>query len=449
MDHRDDDLEASLALLLVGEGTNLKVFEPRTSKLLYQWKIFEAQTIHGIVASQDVTASENDLQLVIWGGSSLTLLTGRTVKNLFASDVDDIDVTELAVSAPDWILEIIISPSDRSCVLITGHNTLLRATLGQGNSVSLNLLSSPSRSILYSAHLIWEQTSGLVLVAAGTVFGEIIVWRCTVYTDPLLPEGYEILCTLTGHEGSIFGINISPLVDKDGKKTRLLASCSDDRTIRVWDIFDLSVVHAEQSEDRDKTTFEPSLARETGFGDSAAWSMNRYLAMAMGHASRIWGVRFYETGGSTVRLISIGEDSTAQRWQLESWQKLLHVDTFTFHSGKHIFSLAVQTKAGTSLATGGADGKISYYELPTIGTVTGNNLVTEPRLCDERRPRDEQEQQQKENESEKEQDEESQWDLESILASLPSKLVQNMPSLEPAASEESQEDVSNLFLFMI
>ncbi|RDW87487.1 hypothetical protein BP5796_03181 [Coleophoma crateriformis] len=376
-------------LILAGEGCFLKVIEAETSRLICQCKIFEAQAIHGLALSENAESGNDiDLQLVIWGGSCLTLLNRQTFQSILSRAV--CSVTELEVSTPDWILDVALSPSGHGCVLLTAHNTILRATITRDcKSVSFESLPSPSRSILYSAHLIYESPT-LILVAAGTVFGEIIVWQCALSKTDSAPTS-KTLCTLVGHEGSIFGVNISPEVtDRSGTKTRLLASCSDDRTIRVWDIFDLAKVCAE---DDNSTSTAAPLPRETGFGENdqsgSSRSTSAYLAMAMGHASRIWGVRFYQPeslmNDSSINLLSFGEDATTQRWSLSSWNafqissaqagvctnlpkaSLLHGETFAYHRGKHIFSAAISRPDGPQLhlASGGADGRIPIYQIST------------------------------------------------------------------------------------
>jgi WD40 repeat protein len=369
---------------LAGEGCFLKVLEGATSKLICQIKVFGSQTIHGIVC-RELARKENEQEVIIWGGFSLLVLRRRDFEKLLHQNVSSIE--ESATTVSDWILDVAISPSGDSCVLITAHNTVIQARLQENvQLLKFEILNSPSRSILYSAHLIWESESS-VLVAAGTVFGEIIAWRCSVPSDKASPIS-RVLATFTGHEGSIFGVNISPpVLDQYGKSTRLLASCSDDRTIRVWDIYGA----VSNSADYPDTPSEAGL-RETGFGENQrqgaqSGTVDQCLAMVMGHASRIWHVKFEATSSqlsktSPIGVFSFGEDSTAQKWSLKYASEtqgihdfdlktdpdrhatLSHLKSFAFHSGKHIWSTATYLPKGTIefLATGGADGKISLYK---------------------------------------------------------------------------------------
>ena len=62
------------------------------------------------------------------------------------------------------------------------------------------------------------------MLASGTVFNEVHVWKIMNRNE----DGDGIVShRLTGHEGVIFGVRFSP----DG---HMLASVSDDRTIRIW-----------------------------------------------------------------------------------------------------------------------------------------------------------------------------------------------------------------------
>jgi WD40 repeat protein len=227
---------------------------------------------------------------------------------------------------------------------------------------------------------------GVILVAGGTVFGEIIVWK--YYIDASGPSRWEVLYVFTGHEGSIFGVDISPeICIAPDVKIRLLASCSDDRTIRVWDITDRPLaVGAKDGDEIDSKTLAE--ARETGFGgNSEAKQGNRNdslkcVAVAMGHVSRIWHVKFtnrtssFSTAANSIEVHSFGEDCSRQRWELaldrKRWLRtckaqgdgtvgtLRHCITETCHSGRNIWSAAVLCRGDQEplIATGGADGRI-------------------------------------------------------------------------------------------
>ncbi|KAH8650525.1 WD40-repeat-containing domain protein [Tricladium varicosporioides] len=371
-------------LLLAGEGSFLKIFEAETSRLLLQCQIFEEQDIHGIAISESVYQTKDELKVVIWGGKCVVLLSQVQLDTALSQGVTTL--VEKTTTVSDWILDVAIRIDDdrTSCVLVTAHNTVLRAKLlKNGKPLLLEELPSPSKSILYSAHIIWD-TSKRILIAAGTVFGEIIVWRCSILQDGQFSDS-QVLFTFTGHEGSIFGVHISPLVAGLGSVDgRLLASCSDDRTIRIWDLSESSY--------NTKSQNGSILPRETGFGENendgnSQTSNERCLATVMGHASRIWRVRVLVENSDfpeypSINILSFGEDATTQQWalnlnlepdslELERGSRkplapkasLTHANAFAFHSGKHIWSTALSSlqKGPEAVATGGADGKISLY----------------------------------------------------------------------------------------
>ncbi|KAL2146883.1 hypothetical protein VTI28DRAFT_1986 [Corynascus sepedonium] len=430
-------------LLLAGEDTWLKVYDVQTCRLLGQLRVFNSQPIHGIYVSK--SQKDGHTKLLIWGGHSVALLPHSSLQTLITGRSAPAAPVEL--HAPDWIYDGLLFPdtdldsaepnttTTTSGVLVTAHNEILPLLScstrdpGHPGGFSFGPLTSPSRPILYSASLALlsppsrqqqeeqqqqqqqqQRPGGAVLVAAGTVFGEIVVWK--YYGDhhhhnPAGQEGarlppWEVLFVFTGHEGSVFGVCISPELKDDG--LRLLASCSDDRTVRIWDI-------TERGQEDEKSSPSPAGnggngaavalldgARETGFGGTGATAgcsnaggddsqgenseargrdsvgdSARCVAVAMGHVSRIWHVKFGRVleGSESVEVYSFGEDCSRQKWELDlaPWRRsrskktmgaLCHRGTSTCHSGKNIWSAAVLKRGGNEplTATGGADGKI-------------------------------------------------------------------------------------------
>lgn len=425
---------SSYSLILAGEGCYLKIFEASTSNFLGQSKIFEDQAIHGIAVRHGEPADLNkdeDLDVVVWGGSSLSVLSRKDITVLLrlSNRLESLKDSSTSgygrtCAVSDWILDAAISPFKLDeFVLVTAHNTVLRANIRkESHQITLEALHSPPRPILYSARLIWE-SEDIVLVAAGTVFGEIIVWQCSVSTF-----GSRVLHTFTGHEGSIFGVDISPAVnDRDRKSTRLLASCSDDRTIRIWRL--------ELGKEAGGREFHALVARETGFGDNVEGeASSTCLAMALGHASRIWSVEFL-VKGSTISVMSFGEDATAQHWALDLEQsKLTHLNTFAYNTGKHVWSRTLLLNdESTKIATGGADGKISLFDIPHSASKVETLPLSPGQL---------------QNGSVQQTATESwSWDLENILENLPSisNHSHNVNDSPQPVSEPGVQQVDNEF----
>lgn len=401
--------------VLSGEDTCLKVYDAETQLLRASVRVFAAQPIQGISAPATTgEESSSSDSVLVWGGPLVTVLPVSVLAGLLCDGEDgrcstaEHTVPEGQVlRAPDWIYHGAVSAHQPDlAAVVTAHNEVIPLRRAGGPAgcgwAFGQLRSPPSRPILYSAQVRWTLGSE-ALVAAGTVFGEIIVWKCRLAGsrggDSDDEAAVEVLHVFTGHEGSIFGVDFSPEVVVDPvthAASRLLVSCSDDRTVRVWHVSDAGSAPGKSLADRPLTE-----ARETGFGENlsateleamASHPSAKPLAVAMGHVSRIWSVRFstkgidYTSSGGAVRslaLYSFGEDGTAQKWRLQFDEKsgnrppgsddtvlvagLTHRATFHNHDGKHVWSSALHFPAPPSaekelLATGGSDGQIQLVE---------------------------------------------------------------------------------------
>lgn len=374
--------------LLAGEDTDIKIYNAQSSCLCGQLSIFQAQSIHGIAVPPENVSTRQHRLILVWGGQSVKVVSGDTIEGIVSTQGSDQNSTTTGIAAearaPDWIFDGRISPfDDGRIVLLTAHNEVIQAQVDlQNSTLVFGGVQSPSRPILYSGNFFWV-SQNCVLVAAGTVFGEILVWKCYLGTPPGQNQKCEVLYVFTGHEGSIFGVHISPEIEiSTGEKKRLLASCSDDRTIRIWDITEK--IEQPTHEGAGEYDVHVSNVRETGFGNNVqaidhCESVTRCLASAMGHVSRIWQVEFPQDQplskpSDIVELYSFGEDATTQKWSLslKSTAKLTHQSTFANHCGKHIWSHALAYSGDNLLiGTGGADGKIalmgtSPYHSPTV-----------------------------------------------------------------------------------
>ncbi|KAH7320178.1 WD repeat protein [Stachybotrys elegans] len=363
--------------VLAAQDTELRVYEAESARLLTRFPVFSDQSIQGIQTLKNGSAGV----VLAWGASQVAVLS---LEPLTRGTVPTI----LRGEAPDWIYDGKLSPYAPSCaVLATAHNEAITVQWSEATGkVTMGTPVSPSRPILSSAQLTWLSEE-CVLVVGGSFFGEILVWK--YHAGRGSENTHDMLFVLTGHEGSVFGMHISPvIVLDDGSPVRLLASCSDDRTVRIWDI-----TKRVDSDENTRAPIRLNDARETGFTSDShndkQLEANQVepIAVTMGHLSRIWGVHFAASTGSTMAIWSFGEDATAQKWRLDLHQTsgskerlngaFTHQRTFSLHDGKNIWAHALLARPNHILiATGGADGKISLIKDPIAPSWDGERAAT-------------------------------------------------------------------------
>lgn len=368
--------------ILQGQGPFLRVIDDRTGDVCAQVRAFRRNNVHGFITLSQRRHEDGagDVQVMIWGGQSL-----RAINVLLdASHSVTLSSWSAEFLAPDWILSGCAAVDDQpgTAYLLTANNALLSLKLLPSQSshqtaIHIYQVATSVKTTLYAADLIALSASH-ILIAAGTVFGEIIVWSCFMKgNEPHTAEAVgSIHHCFTGHDGSIFGVRISPQIPfLNGEQSgRLLASCSDDRTVRIWDISDCE---NKSPQDRSAYTTNGFELRSTGFGsvtaDDSGIGSESCVAKAFGHLSRIWSVNFRPIGTSQPKKMGLatrGEDSSCVVWDL-SWEsasagtmKYQLRDTFMLHhhSGRHIWSLDLCSRGEETIVyTGGADGALKSF----------------------------------------------------------------------------------------
>lgn len=362
---------AGKKVVLAGEDGDVVFYDTDTNLAVHRLPVFRRQPIHGIYVS---SSDGSDAVVLVWGSSSVAAFPADYTQPLKVAHA----------VAPDWIYDGVISPFDSSkAILITAHNETVRLQYDITHNVIAieDKIVSPSRPMLYTAKATWAARDE-ILVAAGTVFGDILVWKHHLQED--LPR---MLFSLSGHEGSIFGVDLSPLLQlPDGSSIRLLMSCSDDRTIRVWNVT--------ENDELSKPNTDTQVSTDTGFRCAPEYGNDNFdqgridvlpIAMEMGHASRIWGVKFAlqtrsDKATDQIPIYSFGEDSTTQRWSLDLHAalrkpcRLSHKKTFSLHNGKHLWSRALIWEGKQAIiVTGGADSRISLINDTTETTTKSDS----------------------------------------------------------------------------
>jgi len=256
-----------------------------------------------------VQALPEEVFVLLWGVTSFACLSLPRLCEVKSNEKD----FELIV--PDWTLDSQLLNATTVGV-VTAHNSLLIYSLE--TKAWMRRFDCQEQSLLYSAQIHLSSQRD-ILIAAGTVFNEIQVWTPSLDTPTTAPLAIEK--RLVGHEGCVFSLRFN-------NSGTLLASCSDDRTIRVWNV------------------------------DQGA-----FLAIGYAHVARVWDVQFLPSDGENSYLLSNSEDTTALLWEFSKSDPRLKVqERYEGHSGKHIWSQAIN-RDGTMAATGGNDGGINLWDI--------------------------------------------------------------------------------------
>ncbi|KIV94460.1 hypothetical protein PV10_02226 [Exophiala mesophila] len=384
-------------LLVAGSGPWLHVYDQNSGQVLRQ-QVFPCQPIHGIDAIEVTTPAGDSkhISILIWGGRWLrygelsVLPEHQSLPNHVILELSDL------FDAKDWVLKAVsvtttslhTAPHNSSTFfLLTAHNALLRLKINShsGRQATqfelLDTVPGPA-TFLYSGD-IKATHSGGIIVASGTVFGEIFVWTCHNSNDE---SGWvtTLRHTFTGHEGSIFGVTISQEIHINGVKVRLLASCSDDRTIQIWNISDSNVPAINSI---------PSLGpRETGFGVTRDSEISQ-LTKTWAHSSRIWNVEFavrqVGAGDHRILVLSEGEDATCQLWELVSGtgQESIMQQQWTIsphardhhHLGKNAWSMShLLIYPSLVVYSGGADNQVVQRRFDVDQGLTKSSTISHP-----------------------------------------------------------------------
>lgn len=282
-------------LVYAAYGPYLHVYALQTGELINRCHVFHRNKIHGI-------AINGKGSLLLFGAKSVSIIEPKDARECSS-------LVKREISMGEWIVSGEFSRAGDQIYLLTSYNSVIISDL-EGTIVDTKAIDG-EKSILYSGSItVFGQDN--VLVNAGTVMGGVIIWD--LYAQ-------RVLHNLRGHEGSIFCVTISV----DG---RYVASCSDDRSIRLWDA----------------TT-----------GD--------LLSVGWGHTARIWNLKFFD---NSRKLISVSEDCTCRVWEIfedrESQTVLEQKDVYETHLTKSIWGVDID-HSGTRAITSGNDGRLKIIDL--------------------------------------------------------------------------------------
>ncbi|XP_003744593.1 WD repeat-containing protein 6 [Galendromus occidentalis] len=245
---------------LVCEGSSLSVYKDRTLDCVVSRQILHSQNVHGI---RSCAKSSEEGDLICYGSRFLQRIELVSEGNSIA----DVQTKGPSICVGDWIWDLKVF-NDCEVVLVS-HNRLI--FLENGTVKGSTDCAIPC--LLYSGTIVADE-SDEILVAAGTVFNEVLLWS---------GRTGEVWHRLKGHDGVIFSIVISI-------EENLLISTSDDRSARIYKF--------ENSDfSRPKTIAQATVTE---------------IAACYGHSSRVWKAVFW----GRANFVTVGEDGNLCIWRV-------------------------------------------------------------------------------------------------------------------------------------
>ena len=252
--------------LFAGHGSHLKIFDIKIKELTNRYKIFESAKISKI----NIFSFSNINPIKTY----LLVLSGETkIKYSFFTENEFLFTFNLLqTKSNDYIMDhILYSLDNTNNYLIIGFiNNFIEIYSINSNNIFIfkKYLFSPVKCIVYS--MAFTLSNNSIMIASGTVFRQIIIWKIN-YNNDFIKDNNSLI--LKGHEGVVFSVHFN-----DDNK---LCSTSDDRTTKLWK-FDFNT--------------------------------KKYIYDDFkGHASRVWDSIIYNN-----LLISISEDATALLYDLNT-----------------------------------------------------------------------------------------------------------------------------------
>lgn len=241
-------------------------------------RVFDSHNIHGIKPTEP---SETGLcQLIVFGDKSLAFLK--------ASEDGSSLVIISQERCDDLVLDCRLLRQEKAQddVLIVGyaHNMIdIRHPRWPEKSELLRRVLCPHPSVLFALNIFGCLDDGCLVVASGTVFGNLYIWQCDLEEKTSQTPDSHFQGSIVGqakrHEGVIFRIVWSTRGDK-------LITVSDDRTVRLW-------------------TYDRSNGNQVGSGLSQRFE-------GWDHISRLWDAVF--VGDNEEEVATCSEDGTVRLW---------------------------------------------------------------------------------------------------------------------------------------
>jgi WD40 repeat protein len=216
------------SILVVATGSYVCLYNTHSGALFSSFHAFEKETISLIVS--------NDNTLLVAANTQLKVLEiSNDISSEAFTRIDRFEAKSLRSRILDCKLMDSTTKCSTSVAIAFAHNFV--EIVDYTTSNSLHRVVCEDRCFLYSAKLFGTSFKSLIM-AAGTVWNGVHIWKISdSYQGSDLESSIQfgrVFKRFSGHEGSVFDLDFN----EDGS---MIASCSDDRSIRVWSLCDSSV----------------------------------------------------------------------------------------------------------------------------------------------------------------------------------------------------------------
>ncbi|XP_073147643.1 uncharacterized protein [Henckelia pumila] len=360
---------SSSPFLLAGTGSQILVYDLVDREVTKSFEVFQGIRVHGISLDrgyEQLAGCNISFRIAIFGEKRVKICTlqigSDNPRQPFLNM--HLDFVHSLPKFRHWVLDVCFlkdsaTSSTETCYLAVGCSD---NSLHLWDILRVNMLSEvecSERCLLYSMRMMGNEIESL-LIASGTIFNEIIVWKvvCKKYAtihgdsakdlaridEDFLIHGVEyedyLVSRLIGHEGSIFRLAWF----SNGLK---LVSVSDDRSARIWEI------QAEKG--------------PLGFS-SVQNGVNQSGGLVLfGHNARIWDCCIFDS-----LIITVGEDCTCRVWDHDGRE----LNVIKEHTGRGVWR-CLYDASSSILVTAGFDSAIKVRHLYKSHKGSDATVVTE------------------------------------------------------------------------
>uniref|UniRef100_A0A1B6ELF2 U3 small nucleolar RNA-associated protein 13 C-terminal domain-containing protein n=1 Tax=Cuerna arida TaxID=1464854 RepID=A0A1B6ELF2_9HEMI len=250
----------------------------------------------------------------------------------------------------DIVVTLATSPANHSVLVSGSKDKSVRVWLMTGDSVTCVALAMRHTTSITTVTLPTAKCNFIVSAALDTT---IKLWNLPTKLSPDKSESLNVHLTTIAHEKDINSVCISP-------NDKLIATGSLDKTAKVWNSEDLSLVGVLRGHRRGvwNVCFSPAdqvLLTSSSDCTLKLWALSDLSCVKTleGHSSSVMVGRFITQG---LQVLSVGADGLLKLWSIKTSECL---KTFEHHDAK-IWALVVSEEEDR-LVTGGADSQLVVW----------------------------------------------------------------------------------------